>query len=296
MQAVQTSIRISLQNILVATDFEFCSEKALQYAAGLARHYGSRLLLAHVVPREPPLAMPVEPVPVWMSRKWEEAKEAMRRWQDCDWLQGLSHEEIVEHGDLWVALADIITRHGIDLVVIGTHAREGLKRMLLGSVAETIFRQAVCPVLTVGPHVEAQAAAEKMRHILFATDFSTGSLHALPYALSLAQENQAQLTLLHLVQAMPEVPPSYEESMFEDSCRRLHDMIPPDAELWCKPKVRVEYGFPVESIVKVAEEQGASLIVMGVHHAGAAATHLPWAIAHRVVCHAPCPVLTVRGD
>jgi nucleotide-binding universal stress UspA family protein len=190
----------------------------------------------------------------------------------------------------------LVDRYQVDLLVAGTHAREGLKRILLGSMAEQIFRQARCPVLTVGPHVEAEGAAAKMRHILYATDFSAGSLHALPYALSLAQENQADITLLHLVQAMPELPPSYEERMVQDSYRRLHELLPPDVELWCKPKFRVEYGFPVEAILKVAAEQCSSLIVMGVHHAGAAASHAPWAVVHRVVCHAPCPVLTVRGD
>src|SRR5207244_7706673 len=81
-----------------------------------------------------------------------------------------------------------------------TRGRHGLKKLVLGSGAEQIFRQADCPVLTVGPNVEVPAGdAAAFRHIVFATDFSAGSLHALPYALSLAEENEATLTFLHVM-------------------------------------------------------------------------------------------------
>ena len=99
----------------------------------------------------------------------------------------------------------MVGRHAIDLIVLGSHGKHGLKKLVLGSAAEQIFRHADCPVLTVGPKVVAPGPGEvAFKHILFATDFSAGSLRALPYALSLAEENQARLALLHVTPLVPE--------------------------------------------------------------------------------------------
>jgi nucleotide-binding universal stress UspA family protein len=86
------------------------------------------------------------------------------------------------------------------MLVLGTHGRSGVGKLLIGSVAEEVFRRAACPVLSIGPKVSQQPAGEIQFHnILFATDFSENSLAALPYAISLAEEDQAQLTLLYVI-------------------------------------------------------------------------------------------------
>jgi nucleotide-binding universal stress UspA family protein len=103
-----------------------------------------------------------------------------------------------EQQTLWSNLAKAIQEKKIDLIVMGTRGRSGVGKFLLGSSAEEVFRQAPCPVLTVGPHSPAKAPHEFTR-IVFATDFSPESVAALPYAVSLAQECQAHLTLLHVV-------------------------------------------------------------------------------------------------
>lgn len=128
---------------------------------------------------------------------------------------------------------------------------------------------------------------------MFATDFSAGSLHALPFALSLAEENQARLTLLHVI---PLVPMQHQVWASGNTRKRLEELIPPDAADWCRPETVVRFEFPAEGILRAAEAVSADLIVMGVHkRAPRASSHLPWAIAYEVVCHAHCPVLTVRG-
>ena len=149
-------------------------------------------------------------------------------------------------------------------------------------------------MLTVGPNVEAPTGdVAAFRHIVFATDFSTGSLQALPHALSLAEENQATLSFLHV---MPMVIPQRQAEVAELIRKRLQALIPSDAEDWCHPSAVVNFEFPSEGILHVAKEKCADLIVMGVHkRASRAASHLPWAIAYEVMCHAHCPVLTVRG-
>ena len=149
-------------------------------------------------------------------------------------------------------------------------------------------------MLTLGPNVpEPSGDVAVFKHIIFATDFSSGSLKALPYALSLAEEHEASLTLLHVV---PLVPMQHQMYVSGGAEKRLEDLIPPDAKDWCRPSAVVSFEFPAEGILHLAETQSADLIVMGVHkRAPRAAAHLPWAIAYEVVCHAPCPVLTVRG-
>ena len=162
----------------------------------------------------------------------------------------------------------------------------------MGSIAENIFRHAPCPVLTVGPNVSGEPEAIVDTHtILFPTDFSPESMAAVPYAISLAQEHQARLYLLH-------VGSDSDEDIPEAATKTaLQNLIPPGTEFMCEPKVLVEYGDPAQKILELAEELAMDSIVPGVkptpRHPGA--SHLAMATAYKVVAEACCPVLTVRG-
>jgi nucleotide-binding universal stress UspA family protein len=182
---------------------------------------------------------------------------------------------------------------------MGTHGRTGVGRALLGSTAEEIFRKASFPVLTVGPHVSHNTERRlAMKEILYATDFSPESLAALPFAVSLAQEHQSNLTLLN-VTGKAEVGELVHAGQYvESTVRRLQTLVPAGAELWCEPKCRVEQGPEAEKIMEVAIALGADLIVLGVRRPQGgvgATTHLLRSIAHDVVAKAQCPVLTVRA-
>jgi nucleotide-binding universal stress UspA family protein len=295
MPVLQTTFRLSLKTILFTTDFSPASQAALPYVQALVRWYGSKVIVAHSVPLEPALSVPMDATPLNMNLSWQEAQNKMTAFLRTDPLPGIVHETVLEEGELWDVLSDLIRRHDIDLVVLGSHGRQGLKKLVLGSAAEQIFRLASCPVLTVGPKAVRPAVQfENWKRILFATDFSAGSLKALPYALSMAEENNAQLMLLHTI---PLVPVQQQDDVREGARRRLEKLIPPDAADWCKPEYVVRFEFPADGILKVAEERQADLIVMGVRAAASPRTsaHLPWATAYEVVCHAQCPVLTVRG-
>jgi nucleotide-binding universal stress UspA family protein len=127
------------------------------------------------------------------------AKEAAGRLNDQ--LQGVEHEVVIGEGKIWEVMSDLIEKKEIDLVVLGTRGRTGFGKTLLGSVAEQILRQSPCPVLTVGPHVNLWSEEyAKMREILYATDLAADFPMAAPYAVSLAQENQAHLVLLHVIE------------------------------------------------------------------------------------------------
>jgi nucleotide-binding universal stress UspA family protein len=200
MPTVQASLRLTFNNILLPTDFTCASFTALAYARAIAKDYGSRIFVTHAVTPNPSVFFPMEPVPLDLDADWTDAQAELDKFLRSEPPKDTVQEGILERGQLWNVLDDVIHRHAIDLIVVGSHGKHGLKKLVLGSGAEHIFRQARCPVLTVGPKVpQPSDDVAAFKHILFATDFSAGSLGALPYALSLAEENQASLTLLHVV-------------------------------------------------------------------------------------------------
>jgi nucleotide-binding universal stress UspA family protein len=212
-------------------------------------------------------------------------------------LKGLPHEFLVERGDVRTALMGLVASRQSDLLVIGTHGRTGLGRVLVGSVAEQIFREAPCPVLTVGPRLQSDPKwSVQIKEILLATDLDTISDAATRYAVSLAQENQARLTILN-VAAKPKVGELIEAEHYATSTlRRMQQLLAPDVDLWCQPYYMVEAGDPAEKILEVAGNYHADMIVLGIRpHSVAVATHLSRPTAHKVVAGATCPVLTVRG-
>lgn len=284
--------RIALNHILLATDFSEASKTALQYACNLARSYGSTIFVAHVVPPEPYLAIPLEPIPIDLDVFWNREKENMADFVAAKGLEEIPHENILQRGELWDVISKVIDRNNIDLIIAGTHGRKGFKKMMLGSVAEKIYRQAKCPVLTVRPEGTESSRSWQLNRILFATDFSETSLHALPYALSLAEENHATLIFLNVA---PLVPYQYKQSIIDSTSKRLQALIPHESP--CQADFVVCFDFAPEAILQIARDRQADLIVLGVNRRAAVglSSHLPWSTASEVVSAAPCPVLTVRA-
>lgn len=297
MTTTAAKTRISLKNILFATDFSPAAEAALPYAIGLAQRYGGTVHGLHVrFPATYPVVGP-EAMPQVLQAAQEQAETEAQQLHAM--LNSVPHEVSVGEGEVWPMISEIVRKGKTDLIVIGTHGRTGVTRALLGSVAEEIFRRAACPVLTVGPHVSKDTERRlEMKEILYATDFSPESLAALPFAVSLAQEHQARLTLLHVVPPPKVGELVHAEQHAESTLRRLRTLVPAEAESWCEPNFKVEHGPEADKIMEVANALGADLIVLGVRGAEGgmgAATHLLQSIAHRVVTQARCPVLTVRG-
>jgi nucleotide-binding universal stress UspA family protein len=294
MKTATAKTRTRFENILFATDFSPAAAHAIPFIKKVARHFESNLVALHV---RPPVVNPMTQPGTWPT-DIEAAKvfDKEHREELLDTFAGINTEVLIEEGDIQSRLDDAIQKYNVDLVIIGTRGRTGLVKMLLGSVAEEIFRTVACPVLTVGPH--SDAAKANVREILFATDLASEAQTAAAYAVSLAQEFQARLTLLHVV---PEPKPGELVSGFdvqESSKQLLRKLVPPEAEAWCKPEYFVEHGEPAERILDLANLRAADLIVLGAQPekgVPGAATHLPIATAHKVVTHANCPVLTVRS-
>jgi nucleotide-binding universal stress UspA family protein len=273
--------RISLKNILVATDFSACSDAVLPYACGIARTYNSTLFLAHVIS---PDILGVDPFQMDAVRG--NALRLMDDLKESDALKGLPHKTLVEEGETWDVLSRMVADNHIDLVVLGTHGRAGFSKFVMGSVAEDIFRHASCPVMTIGPKVVATLRQEiSFVHVLYATDFASESPTAMHYAISLAEEHKAHLTLMHVAEADSKLPLP----------QRLLQSIPADNQLSTSPEAVIEIGEPAEQILRVAAQRHADLIVLGAHRPAILTTHL-MDTAYRVVCEAPCPVLTVGAS
>lgn len=287
--------RIAVRGILLATDFSPSSEAALLYASAIARRYGSRIYLAHVIPSDAHPLVPPELTSVLLKQAQRDAERQMAQVLISGRLRAIPHQVLLGQGGLWTVLSRMIEDHEIDLVVVGTHGRRGLQKMLLGSVAEQIFRLAPCPVLTVGPKAFGEVPNDaEFRQILYATDFKPSSERAAAYVLSLVQEHQARLTLLHVVRGITETSPPSTAALTQSLTERLRGFVPAEAELRCDPVFAIEFGAPAEGIIKAAEERKTDLIVLGAHQSAYPLSHLPPATAYRVVCQASCPVLTVR--
>jgi nucleotide-binding universal stress UspA family protein len=298
MKGAEAGTRITLKNILYLTDFSEPSEAALPFAISIAREYRCKIYALHVLIPAMYAYTPLELTADAITAQDECAERDMLR-VDAQ-LEGLPHETSVERGvAVWPTLERALTQSDIDLIVLGTHGRTGASKFLLGSIAEEIFRCSSVPVLTTGPSVrKGTHKGARFRRILFATDFTPESLAAAPYAISFAQENEAELLLLHVVPKSDlEKPDDGNTASATNTISKLGQLVPKDAQ-WCRPRTVVDYGNPADCILSVAKEHSTDLIVLGVRDAAkhlGAATHLERTTAHKVVVHAQCPVLTVRG-
>lgn len=295
MATSQASTGILFKTILFATDFTPSSEAAFPYVLSLGRCYGSKIIVAHAVPPDPLSGMSAVPPPDELDVEWQVAKHGMLKYQESRDFEGLRHEFVVERGDPLRIVSDLIAHEGVDLVVLGTHGRKGFHKLFAGSVAEKIFRKATCPVLTVGPGSEARPPESwKPARILLATDFSAGSLHALPFAILLAEENQAELILLHVAAL---VPWEQQAEMGRHYQHLLEELVPQDPPPNCRINFAVRFDLPASGILEMAKDKQADLIVIGVHRTPVPAidSHMPWTTTCDVIGSAHCPVLTVRA-
>jgi nucleotide-binding universal stress UspA family protein len=284
---------ITLKNVLFATDFSPAAEKALVYATELAHRFGAAL---HVVNAVEPAnySLPPETWHVTDQTRDLETKK-LRAFLQTSFPKIESEVQIWE-GPLSQVLASAIVRDRADLVVLGTHGHTGVGKLLLGSSAEEILRTAPCPVLTIGPHARSEQTLQ-LNEILYATDLSPASLSGACYAIALAQEYGARLTLLHVIEERKVDELVHSSDLIASSGRLLRSLVPADAILRFEPRCEVKQGVPAERILEVAQEVHAGLIVLGARRASGvpgAASHLPIATVHKVVANAPCPVLTVR--
>jgi nucleotide-binding universal stress UspA family protein len=301
---------VAIKNILFATDFSIVSEAALPYVTALSLRYGSMVHVAHVLPNVT-LLRPGAPDPTVFGSIYEDAhSNAQEKMQALSMrLRGYPHRTYVRHGKVSQVVGDLIHDHEIDLLVLGTHGRTGLGRLIMGSIAEELFRQTRCPVLTVGPRIPAPQVLVsrhhpglppmqvKFRQILYATDLKPDAAPGASYAVALSREFQARLTLLHVIDGFGEDLHQHPGPI-EVALRKLEELVPDREVFRHRPEFIAEFGNPAEIILQTAGEYEADLILLGVRPAFGrlpTATHLGYSTTHRVIVGANCPVLTLRS-
>lgn len=291
MEILQAS-QIAIKNILFATDFEAPAQRALPFAVAMANRYGAKLYVSHVIPREAYACAPPPAADRVLKEVGDIASYTLSQIVSPIQQSGLRCDAVLGKGNPIEVIKEFVSKYSADLIVIGS-VRRGSSKAVLGSVAEEIIRESPCPVLTVGPHVTTLAFSGA-QSIICAMDFSPVSTRAVEFAISLAEEYEAHLTLVHVLEGR--LPTSLEFAV-EFTERRLHEAIPADLDLRFTPEVVVEAGSVADHIVTLATELSAGIIVMGAHGAGmpAGPASRLGSIVHKVVSLAPCPVLTV-GD
>ena len=293
---IPTSKEHFFKSILLATDFSPASNKALEYAASLARRYGSAIYLTHVITRDGyPLVSP-DYAAFSLEKMHAEARQGFREILKSGQMIELPYKILIQEGNLWPSIEELIKTYNIDLLVVGTRGVGAVEKVLIGSGAEEIFRKARVPVLTVGPSATKEPLYEiEFKNILFATDFGRSSKREAEYAVSLAQEHCSRLRLLHV---LPH-PEAYGKDVLavekENDMAQLRELVATGGELHCKLDFEVAVGEPVHQILRIAEETKADLIIMGAKARGSFAGNVPHTKAYRIVCGARCPVLTVRS-
>ena len=302
------------KRILAPVDFGACSETALgQALAVLARRPEARLRVVHVyeppyyapealvnVPGEPPLPMidyvrqqAVRQLEAFMSTHCGDP--ALSERIDSRIAAGLAFEEIPREAAAWNA----------DLVVMGTHGRQGLSHLLLGSVAERVIRMAPCPVLVVRDAAKGAQAPLTFDRVLVPVDFGPDAVAAAKLGLSMAAGGPSQVTLLHVVPT-----PAYAgevmvpraggirlgQFLHDEAQQRLESFareVLPDSEE--RPNLVVLQGSPAEQIIASSAGNDSRLVVMGTKGRHGLAHFFVGSVAERVLRNTACPVVITRA-
>lgn len=283
-----------LRHILVATDFSPISITALRHALGIAKRCRSAVTLLHVIDGSFFGITVPDAIAADIECALRDGEELIARLEREGMVQGLKLDFTAKVGPAGETVLDAIDEKQADLLVLGTHGRSGLRKMVLGSVAETAFREAPCPVLTVGPKAErSTSSGAEARHFLAPTDLSGASKNALQYGVSLAKATGGDLTLLHVLN--PHTGRNIDSSKVVADVKSQLDQFlnehPGAAE---RVRYQVEFGAPARVIVEVAEHSHADLIVMGLRAWSTEGQPL-WRTAYDVLIQAACPVLSMKS-
>ncbi len=281
-----------LYQIAVPTDFLPASTFAMKFAQNLARVPRTRVTAVHAIDSLEYSFGPQDLRELKQQQMWARAQEAMARWLQEGGFSSCATRMI--EGEAAPAIAQFIAAGSIDLIVLSTSARLRAARIAFGSVAEEIFRKAACPVFVLGPKVRARN--RPLTRLVFATDLEPHSLAALPHLSTFARKFDCSVSVIRA--ADPDIQSRPERSRIR---KETEEKIKAAADPYLRRrigKIQVEFAHPANAIPSFANRLRASAMVMGVRSGGdwdRATTHIPWALAHRVIAKSNLPVLTIRG-
>ena len=298
----------AIRRILCPLDFSAFSRHALEQGVALAREFGAEISALHVFALSPVVQtvpagayLGIDPLSLSASQRAALTAELREFTYEVD-ARGVVLHTGVEDGDPVDVIVKRATDWPADLIVMGTHGRTGLGRLLLGSVTERVLRRAACPALTVPRRVETPARALTFGRLLCAVDFSPASLRALDYAAGLAASDGRGLCVLNVVElfgatrdlAMLDTP-DFRVELVRSARAQLAAAVPPAMRAKCPVAEIVATGRACDEIVRVAAEEECDAIVLGISGRSRTDLLLLGSTTQHVVRQALCPVLTVRA-
>ncbi|HLH31664.1 MAG TPA: universal stress protein, partial [Terriglobia bacterium] len=286
---------ITISKILCPVDFFPASDAAVNHAVGLAANYEARIHLVHVITPLLPTAYEyaIDTAAVMDSLE-KNARDEMEKLAARAKQAGVQADIEIRIGDVYDEIKYAIEAEKPELLVMGTHGRRGVERWFMGSTTEKLLRHSPVPLLTISASGEKFGSVPRFRRILVTTDFSEGTADALSYAFSVAQENEARITLLHVIHDVAaDVSGKYRDSLIQGVEKQLQDLVPAEARNWCDVVTRVETGVPYRIILRTLEDEKVDLLVMNIHGKGMLDRALLGSTAERVVRAAFCPVMAI---
>jgi nucleotide-binding universal stress UspA family protein len=304
------------KTILVPTDFTAPAREATTVAGELARATGGRLVLLKVldVPLmagvyDPLLAQPTGVPSEVMAEYGEAASTELESAVAALTEKGLTVEGRVSEGDPSEVIVDVAAELNADVIVMGTHGRFAVRRLLLGSTANDVVRTASMPVLSVPPRALEDRKADQFKKLLVSTDFSSTAEAALTTAVQLARQTDAELRIVHVYEppelayggypyfpVVTAVADAEREKVEADLTARLDDLKSEVSEQGVTVSTGLLSGHPGAQILDEARDWGADLLVLGTHGRRGFRRFLLGSVAERLVREAPCPVLTISPE
>ncbi len=287
---------VKIERIVCPVDFSDGSVKAYDYAYSLALRYRAKLSVEHVIPILE-YGFPVFDLAACYPEIERNVQSELKSLIARHSTKGVEIETAAFRGFVPDAILATAKRQSADLIVMGTHGRRGIDRLVMGSTTEHVLRKAHCPVLAVRQpahdfvNPDSNTETVRLQKILVCTDFSACAYAATDYALSLAQEYNAELMILHVLEGLPE---ERKDVLLRTVGEKLQELAPQDARNWCSIKTRVRFGEPYQEIIQQAVEQQADLVVQGVRGRNALDLAVFGSTTQRVLQLGPCPVLAVH--
>lgn len=302
---------MTLDHILFPTDFSACADHALTHAVEVADRFDARLHILHIVN---------ELDPDWYGITDTQERAVELREQIREEARERLHELAPDSGvdttvslqlsfDVADSIHEYVDERAIDLVVMGTHGRRGLDRLMLGNIADKIVRHAPCPVMTVREEVPWTAAEEEVafQDVLAPIDFSQHSREALRASKTFASAYEARLHLLFV--AEKRTVPTFSDTgipgvgvvemdpeIVDNAERALKELNATVGGPEVQSRCHVREGEVSADIVDVTETRGIDLIVMATRGLTGLNRFLLGSNTERVVRVAPCPVLTIPSQ
>lgn len=295
---------VGITRILCPVDFSDCSRRAFDYAIAIGRCFGAAIEVLHVAPEalvtgRAELQLQLDGL---RSDAHADVVAQTKRLIDTIAVPDLRVEARVETGNPATQIVALAGHAESTLVVMGTHGRTGIQRLMLGSVVDKVLRLVRCPMLTVPPLAIAPHTERMFSQVLCPIDFSEPSASALDFAVSLTGRTNGHLMVLHALESQDEPPeprgipaPDLGQELHDDAQDRVRTLFAA-AHYAKEPEVLIVVGKASVEILRVTAERDVDTIVMGVHGRGAIDRLLLGSTTDHVVRAATCPVLTVRRD